>query len=159
MISCVDELGLSALVCILVGDMKGCKVPGKFKFGLTSGCVTKFTLFWGVIEFHIKLDCGEFQFMGVLIPLEFQFIGLFDIVCELSVGDVKNCDCIRLISLYLYVVFLIAEKSGCDIVDLDIERFSSSKLFFSKVAVKSFGCDFTGCGAVLGVNIDCDCNL
>lgn len=108
MISCVDELGLSALVCVLVGDIRGCKTPGKFKFGLTSGCAVKFTLFWGVIEFHIRLDCGEFQFMGILIPLEFQFIGLFDIVCELSVGDVKNCGCVSPISLYLYV-FLVAE--------------------------------------------------
>lgn len=115
MISCVDELGLLALACVLVGDIIGCKVPGKFKFGLTSACVAKFTLFWGVIEFHIKVDCGEFQFMGILgtfIPLEFQFIGLFDIVCELNVGEVKNCDCdcdcVRLISLYLYV-FLVVE--------------------------------------------------
>lgn len=108
MISCVDELGLVAFACVLVGDMIGCKVPGKFKFGLISGCVAKFTLFWGVIEFHIKVDCGEFQFMGTFIPLEFQFIGLFEVVCELNVGDVKNCDCVRLISLYLYV-FLVAE--------------------------------------------------
>lgn len=150
MISCVDELGLFTLVCALVDDMRGCKVPGKFKFGLTSGCVAKFTLFWGAIEFHTKVDCGEFQFKGVLIPLEFQFIGLFNIVCELSVGDVKNCDCVRLMSLYLCAVFLAA---GCDIVDLDIDRFNSSKLFFSKVAVKSFGCDFTGCNTALGVSI------
>lgn len=93
MISCVDELGLFAIVCVLVGDKRGCKVPGKPKFGLISGCA-KFTLLWGTIEFHIKVDCGEFQFMGTFIPLEFQFIGLFNIVCELNVGDVKNCGCI-----------------------------------------------------------------
>jgi len=109
MISCVDELGLFALICILVGDMRGCKVPGKFKFGLTSGCVAKFTLFWEVIEFHIKVDWGEFQFMDAFIPLEFQFIGLFDIACELSVGDVKNCDCVKLVSLYLFAIFLVVK--------------------------------------------------
>lgn len=108
MISCVDELGLFALVCVVVGDIRGCKVPGKFKFGLTSDCAIKFILFWGVIEFHIKVDCGEFQFIDVFIPLEFQFIGLFGIVCELSVGDAKNCDCIRPMSLDLYA-FLVAE--------------------------------------------------
>jgi len=99
MISCVDELGLFALVCVLVGDIRGC--IEKFSFGLTSGCVARFTLLWGVIEFHIKVDCGEFQFMGTFNPLEFQFIGLFDIVCELSVGGVKNYDCVRLTSLKL----------------------------------------------------------
>lgn len=104
----MDELGLFTLACVLVGDIRGCKVPGKFKFGLTSGCVAKFTLFWGVIEFHIKVDCGEFQFMVAFIPLEFQFIGLFDIVCELNIGDVKNCDCVRPTSLYLYA-FLVVE--------------------------------------------------
>jgi len=110
MMSCADELDMFALVCVIVGDIRGCKVPKKFKFGLlTSDCVTKFILFWGVIEFPIKVDCSdEFQFIGVFIPLEFQFIGVFDIVCELSVGDAKNCDCIRPMSLNLYP-FLVVE--------------------------------------------------
>lgn len=108
MISCVDEfVDMFVLVCALVDDINGCNVPEKL-FGLISDCVVKFILFWGVIEFHIDVDCCKFQFIGAFMPLEFQFIGLFvkmlfDIAC---VGDVKNCDCVKLVSLYLYVVFL-----------------------------------------------------
>lgn len=104
MISCVDELGLLA-VCVLIGDMKGCNVSGRFKFGLISViCAVNLVcpshceyavLFLGITPtgFHIDMDCSKFRFIGdTFVPLEFQFIGLFDII-ESSVGDVKNCDC------------------------------------------------------------------
>lgn len=91
MMSCVDELGLFAAVWLLIGDVKGCRVPGKF-IGLAtvSGCVVKFMLL------HSGADCCEFQLMVGLIPLEFQLIGL-PLACiagALSVGDITNCDCI-----------------------------------------------------------------
>jgi len=92
MISCVDELVLLAVVCLLIGDANGCNVPGKFiGLGPISCCVVKFILFCGEIELHIGADCCEFQFMDAFIPLEFQFIGLLACnVCELSVGDIRN---------------------------------------------------------------------